>query len=115
MDSGVLRVIPLAEAFQRVQDAGILMDVVSVLSFYINHLMIMGGAVVDESAREVVLKMLLRLMIAPRPIRMGFSVVTFIEERCMLSRSSILRELKKMRQNGVIEMHNGKLLSLKLE
>ncbi|MEX3242013.1 helix-turn-helix domain-containing protein [Serratia quinivorans] len=114
-NTGKLMVIPLQEAYTLVSKAGALMDVVELLSFNVNHLLIMGGDISDVRAQEIVLKMLRRLVSIPESMRSEFSVVNFIEERCMLARSTILRELGKLRQHGIIEMKNGRLVSLLID
>lgn len=111
-DSGTMLALPLSEAYCLAQEANLMMDVISLMSFHINHLLIMGDQVLDLRAQEIVLNMLRRLMLFPPEMRKQFTVVKFIEERCMLARSTILRELSHLRRQGILDMYNGYLVTL---
>ncbi|EGT5658731.1 hypothetical protein JD793_004954 [Citrobacter braakii] len=114
-DAGQLLVLPLREAYRLVLEYNQLIDVMELLSYHIKYLLCLMNDISDASSREVVLKMLSRLMTYPDEFRMSFTAVQFIEERCHLSRRTILRELSRLREEGNIDMDSrGRLLALHL-
>jgi hypothetical protein len=65
--------------------------------------------ILHHRPQDIVCRMLTRLMSLPQFFREHISAIKYIEQRTVLSRSSIQRVLFQLKKNGLIEIVDGKL------
>ncbi|MEC5341968.1 helix-turn-helix domain-containing protein [Brenneria populi] len=111
VDYGKIRCLPLDIALRVVTAYQRFDDVLYIVNFWF-HYLVNFCVDNDGDSISVVEKCLVSLSNLPPEVRRRFSVLTFISERTSLSKSTIFRILKKLQQEQVIEMENGRLKNI---
>lgn len=108
IDYGKIRCVPFDLAFRVVTAYQRFDDVLKIANFWF-HYLVNFCVDNDGDSISIVEKMLVSLNNLPPEVRQRFSALTFIAERTSLSKSTIFRVLKKLQEEHIIELENGRL------
>ncbi|MFP1914420.1 helix-turn-helix domain-containing protein [Lonsdalea quercina] len=114
IDYGKIYCLPFDTALRVVTAYQRFDDVLNIVNYHFNSLL---NYCVDNGGDSVsiVTKMLVSLERLPPDVRKRFTVLSFISQRTSLSKSTILRVIKKLQEAGSLTMSHGRLKSFTLE
>lgn len=107
--AGVLHAIPLWQANHLVEKNNQNHNMFKLMSYSINKLMLNQRDASDRNVSSTVKNLVQQLSHTPNGFQQQTSVLNYIEQRSGLGRSSILRALRELRDEGYVVMENGKL------
>lgn len=99
-------------ALTMIKSEGLYREWMRVASYKIALLYERDRNILLENSYDIVCRMLTQLSEFPIYFREHISVIKFIEERTILSRSSIQRILQDMKKKSHIEMEDGRLIKI---
>lgn len=112
-ESMLLRV-DAEEAAVRFREQGVWEDVAAVLSYHTAYLIYRDAQVVQQRTYSVIRNHLQEMILLPEEARMRTTILDYIQDRTLLSRSSILNVLSALKQGKYIAFkRGGYLLELK--
>jgi len=102
------------EAAVRFREQGVWEDVAAVLSYHTAYLIYRDAQVVQQRTYSVIRNHLQEMILLPEEARMRTTILDYIQDRTLLSRSSILNVLSALKQGKYIAFkRGGYLLELK--
>jgi len=102
------------EAAVRFREQGVWEDVAAVLSYHTAYLIYRDAQVVQQRTYSVIRNHLQEMILLPEEARMRTAILDYIQDRTLLSRSSILNVLSALKQGKYIAFkRGGYLLELK--
>ncbi|MEG1211374.1 MAG: helix-turn-helix domain-containing protein [Leclercia sp.] len=112
-ESTILRV-DAEQAAELFREQGLWQDAAAVLAYHTAYLFYRDALVVQQRTYSVIRSHLLEMMLLPEDARMRISILDYIQDRTLLSRSSILNVLSALKRGDYISFkRGGYLLDLK--
>ncbi len=100
------------QAFNIVKREGLYREWMNAVSYKLALLYERDRNVFRHDSEDIVSRMLMRLMELPCEFREHISVIRFIEQRTVLSRSCIQRVLFGLKRKGYVSMEDGRLVKI---
>lgn len=111
--STILRV-DAEQATEIFRQQGLWEDVAALLSYHTAYLFYRDALVVQQRTYSVIRSHLLEMMLLPEEARMRMTILEYIQDRTLLSRSSVLNVLSALKRGEYIDFkRGGYLLELK--
>ncbi|MCM7774870.1 helix-turn-helix domain-containing protein [Enterobacter asburiae] len=107
--AGVLHAIPLWQANRLIEKNNQSHNMFKLMGYSINKLMLNQMDASDRNVSSTVKNLLQQLSHTPKWFQQQISVLKYIEARTGLGRSSILRALSQLRNEGYVLMDGGRL------
>lgn len=95
------------EAAALFRDQGVWEDVAALLSYHTAYLIYRDAQVVQQRTYSVIRSYLQEMILLPEEARMRTSILEYIQDRTLLSRSSILNVLSALKQGKYIAFNRG--------
>ncbi|URN98543.1 helix-turn-helix domain-containing protein [Leclercia adecarboxylata] len=105
-ESTMLR-IDANQASEIITQRGLWADVATVLSYHTAYLFYRDALVVQQRTYSVIRNHLLEMITLPEQTRMRISILDYIQDRTLLSRSSVLNVISSLKKEGYIDFKRG--------
>lgn len=105
-ESSILRV-DTQQAAEIFREQGLWEDVAALLSYHTAYLFYRDALVVQQRTYSVIRSHLQEMILLPEDARMRTSILDYIQERTLLSRSSVLNVLSALKKGNYISFQRG--------
>lgn len=105
-ESSILRV-DAQQAAEIFREQGLWEDVAALLSYHTAYLFYRDALVVQQRTYSVIRSHLQEMILLPEDARMRTSILDYIQERTLLSRSSVLNVLSALKKGNYISFQRG--------
>lgn len=105
-ESSILRV-DAQQAAEIFREQGLWEDVAALLSYHTAYLFYRDALVVQQRTYSVIRSHLQEMILLPEDARMRTSILDYIQERTLLSRSSVLNVLSALKKGNYISFKRG--------
>ncbi len=105
-ESTLLR-IDAGRAAELISQQGLWEEVAAVLSYHTAYLFYRDALVVQQRTYSVIRNHLLEMITLPEQTRMRISILDYIQDRTLLSRSSVLNVISALKRGGYINFKRG--------